>query len=96
MMFSCIKCGLCCKMLKHIPILSDYDRGDGVCRYLDKNLCSIYNDRPVICNIEKMYFSFFSKKMKINEFLKLNKESCLKIAEYFNDDYLIGKIKQLI
>jgi len=83
-------------MLKHIPNLSVYDRGDGVCRYLDKNLCSIYNNRPFICNIEQMYFSFFSEKIGQSDFLKLNIESCLKIAEYFKDEYLIGKIKQLI
>ena len=72
-------------MLKHIPFLSDFDRGDGVCRYLVNNLCSIYNERPSICNVEQMYLSYFKEIMTEKEFIELNIKSCLQIAEYYND-----------
>ena len=87
MLFPCIKCGLCCKLLQHIPILSDYDTGNGVCRYLVNNLCSIYENRPSICNIEEMYLSNFKEVMTENEFINKNIKACIRIAEYFENDY---------
>jgi Fe-S-cluster containining protein len=70
-------------MLQHIPVLSAYDTGNGVCRYLVNNLCSIYENRPLICKVEEMYFSFFSDKMTEQDFVRLNIEACAKIADYF-------------
>ena len=66
-MFDCTKCGVCCR---HIAkILPDYDRGDGVCKYLTKdNLCRIYDNRPFICNIDKIYDNFFKGRMELEEF----------------------------
>jgi len=77
-------------MLQHIPVLSDYDKGNGVCRYLENNLCSIYEKRPLICNIEEMYRSYFMEKMAEKEFIDLNIKSCILIAEYFKDESVIG------
>lgn len=55
MSFDCIKCGGCCRLLTRMPELSDYDRGDGTCRYLtDDNLCAIYETRPVVCRVDLM------------------------------------------
>ena len=79
-------------MLQHISILSDYDKGDGVCRYLENNLCSIYEDRPQICNVEEMYLSHFKELMTKNEFIYINLKSCIQIAEYFSDDFIKQKI----
>jgi Fe-S-cluster containining protein len=73
-------------MLRHIPVLSDYDTGNGVCRYLVNNLCGIYENRPQICNIEGMYTSCFKDAMTENEFVAANMEACLKIAEYFRNE----------
>jgi len=93
MVFPCIKCGLCCKMLQHIPILTDYDIGNGACRYLENNLCSIYEDRPLICNIEEMYFLYFKGKMTEKEFVDINIKSCTLIVEYFKGKPIIEKKK---
>lgn len=60
MAFHCDQCGLCCHLLKKVPQLATFDRGDGVCRYLKGNLCSIYEHRPTICNVEKMWPAFAS------------------------------------
>lgn len=59
-MFICDKCGLCCMKIGESPIYSFLDRGDGICKYFDYDtkLCSIYDERPVMCN----YMSFILKK----------------------------------
>ena len=82
-MFVCDKCGLCCTMVDRLPIYSSLDRGDGVCRYFDCSsaLCTIYNNRPTICNIDKMYELFFSEKFSREEYYRLNYESCEKFKK---------------
>jgi Fe-S-cluster containining protein len=90
MKFPCIKCSLCCRSLNKLYFLSDYDSGGGICRYLSGNLCSIYNERPEICNVEKMYHSYFKKCMNENEFIIANLKSCLELAKE-NEDLLSYK-----
>ena len=36
-------------------LYSDLNRGDGICKYFDEqtHLCSIYDERPEKCNIDK-------------------------------------------
>ena len=62
MMFPCDKCGECCRNLNLSKVYSELDRGDGVCRYLDGNLCSIYQNRPVLCRIDESYEIFYDKR----------------------------------
>ena len=81
--FKCDKCGICCKLLKSIPQLAAFDRGDGVCIYLQDNLCSIYESRPDICNVEKMYSSF-KEQMSEEEYSRLMTESCKCLKLAFN------------
>ena len=95
MNFPCKKCGLCCKMLHNIPILSDHDKGNGTCRYLVTNLCSIYENRPLICNIEKAYLSFFKETMTEQEFININIDACIQIAEYFDNSWKESKEENL-
>lgn len=75
-MFDCIKCGKCCRSLKNNIIYSDLDRGDGVCKYLKDNLCSIYDNRPLLCRVDDCYNLFFKDKYTKEEFYKLNKIIC--------------------
>lgn len=81
MMFECDKCGWCCRNLNKSEIYAQLDRGDGVCRYLSGNLCSIYENRPLICRIDESYESFFSKEMSRDEFYLLNKLACMKLKK---------------
>ena len=76
--FPCLKCGTCCTKLDNNKIYSHLDQGNGVCIYFDSasKLCSIYDDRPLICNVEKMYDAHFFKIMSYDEYLKINKEAC--------------------
>ena len=41
-MFKCDKCGECCRHLDESELYQEIDRGDGVCKFLTDNLCSIY------------------------------------------------------
>lgn len=76
-MFSCDKCGLCCRNIDRSMLYRDLNDGTGNCKFLDKetNLCKIYDTRPKKCNIDAMY-EFFSKWMTYEDYIKLNIESC--------------------
>lgn len=82
-MFICNKCGLCCMKVNNSSIYAELDRGDGICKYLDEKtkLCKIYNNRPILCNIDKMYEQFFYKKLSKEDYYKLNYEACKKIKK---------------
>lgn len=78
--FICDKCGLCCQNLKNNVLAKDFDDGNGVCIYLDKNtkLCSIYENRPLICDVKKGY-TMFENLMSYEEYLVLNYKACEEI-----------------
>ena len=77
-MFYCDCCGLSCMNLSKSEIYSDLDRGDGICKYfdMDSKLCTIYEERPEKCNVDKMYNNFFRYKMTIEEYYRLNYKAC--------------------
>lgn len=79
MMFSCDKCGECCRHLGLSEIYAPLDRGDGVCRYLRGNLCTIYEERPLLCRVDESYEVYFKDKMSKNDYYRLNYETCDKI-----------------
>lgn len=59
-------------------IYAELNRGDGTCKFFDGNssLCTIYDHRPLICNIDAMYESFYADKMSRDEFYELNYAGC--------------------
>jgi len=44
-------------------MFSSLDRGDGTCKFFDDaaNNCTIYEDRPTLCNVEATYDLLHSK-----------------------------------
>lgn len=57
--FPCTQCGCCCKRAKQVldqgSILFPYGyKEDGSCEMLIDNKCSVYENRPDICNISVM------------------------------------------
>jgi uncharacterized protein len=85
--FPCTSCGACCRTIKHIEFLKEYDRGDGCCKYLsDENRCTIYDDRPLLCNIERAYEHIFAANMTLKEYYLLNARSCNELQEIHNID----------
>lgn len=58
--------------------MAPFDRlhdGDGVCRFLDGNLCSIYDERPPLCRVDESYH-LFAQVMSYEEYLEANYTSC--------------------
>lgn len=80
-MFMCDKCGQCCRNLRYSSIYSDLDRGDGICKYLKNNLCSIYETRPLKCRIDDSYDIYFKDIMKKEDYYKLNYMVCEKLKQ---------------
>ena len=84
--FNCDRCGLCCRSIGGIPQLKQYDRGDGVCSHLtDANLCDMYDSRPEVCNVERMY-SRFASEMTWDEYISLMEASCECLKRNFQRD----------
>ena len=79
MMFPCDKCGACCRNLHLSPLYTELDRGDGVCKYLSENLCSIYESRPLLCRVDESYEKFFKEVMSIEEYYRINLDVCKKL-----------------
>ncbi len=80
-MFKCSECGECCRNLDKSELYIDLDRGDGVCKYLDGNLCSIYDDRPLLCRVDDSYWKYFKEKFTLEEYYKLNYEVCRRLQD---------------
>jgi hypothetical protein len=76
--FECNQCGACCKSIRLSEETIYLDRGDGVCRYFDdnQNTCTIYENRPDICNVRVMYEQRYQHQMNWSEFTKQNKLAC--------------------
>lgn len=81
----------CCRVIGRIePTL---DRGDLCCKHLDEETvkCKIYNDRPLICNTDKLYETVFNF-MPREEYDKLNSIACKELKEMATN-YLANSIK---
>lgn len=75
--FVCNRCGCCCRNIGNYEPAEYLDRGDGVCKYYDEanRACTIYEFRPDICRVDKMYKDY-KNQMSWNEYVDLNYESC--------------------
>jgi len=87
-MFPCSGCGLCCQNISKIENLKKFDLGNGVCKHYDfiTRGCKIYQNRPNICNIEKMYNLVYFKLYSKQEFYKLNADVCNKLQDRYKLD----------
>ena len=77
-MFPCSGCGLCCQNIGTVEELKKFDLGNGVCRYLDTTTkgCSIYEDRPDICRIDKMFEQKYREYFTRETFYSKNADVC--------------------
>ena len=60
-------------------VYAKLDRGDGTCKYLIGNDCSIYKDRPILCRVDECYELYFKNQLSRDEYYRLNKEMCKKL-----------------
>ncbi|WP_104708369.1 YkgJ family cysteine cluster protein [Helicobacter ailurogastricus] len=81
--FPCTICGACCRNISGVKELAPFDLGNGVCRHLDTatQKCLIYDNRPQICRVDKMYEKVFCQHYSLEEFYTLNLKACQKLQE---------------
>jgi len=81
--FPCNNCGACCKSIRLSTQTDWLDRGDGVCRYFDdqQNTCTIYENRPEICNVRVMYEKHYQSQFNWSEFVLVNQKACEALLE---------------
>ncbi|RLA79444.1 MAG: YkgJ family cysteine cluster protein [Epsilonproteobacteria bacterium] len=87
-MFPCTSCGLCCKNISQIKELKEFDLENGICKYLDliDNSCKIYESRPDICRIEKMFDIKYNKYFTKNKYYIENAKVCNELQEKYKLD----------
>lgn len=78
MPFPCTACGLCCQKVHLSEQTAWLNRGDGVCQHYDEltKLCSIYENRPLVCRVEDYYQVYLLDKIKWQDFVQLNVVIC--------------------
>ena len=76
--FPCDMCGLCCQQVGKSDIYKYLDRGDGVCRYYqaETHKCSIYSQRPIICNVDLYYNTYLKDICNKREYYEMNLSVC--------------------
>lgn len=64
--------------LQESNLYDDLNRGDGICRYFDteSKFCTIYENRPDKCNVERMYELVFKNSMSKEQYYKMNYAAC--------------------
>ena len=83
MSFTCTACGCCCKRVgQRLDQLQKLDfpyQADekGWCEKLVDNLCTVYDNRPDVCNISKMAEQFEDQGL----FYQINAMACNQMQE---------------
>ncbi len=75
-MFSCSKCGSCCRNLHKSSIYDSLHNGTGKCKYLKGNLCSIYFNRPILCRVDESYEVYFKEIIPREQYYEMNMNAC--------------------
>lgn len=85
-MFKCNKCGACCRSVGQSVLGEELALGSGICKYLDQNtnLCTIYDNRPILCNIDKYYHEYLMDSITIEDFYEQNHQACNKLRKNLN------------
>jgi len=65
MEFICTQCGACCKRTDALKKYGLPIKKDGSCGHLKNNLCSIYENRPDFCSIDKLRDAYI-KEYKVD------------------------------
>ncbi len=88
MSFPCTGCGLCCQNISTVKELKSFDLGNGVCKYLNllDNSCEIYESRPDICKIDKMFEIKYSHYFTKEVFYIENAKVCNRLQENYKID----------
>lgn len=84
MPFVCERCGACCRCMELVAECAFLSNGKGSCKYYsdEKKECIIYDFRPEICNVTKMYYKRFKDKMTWEEYINKSHKACQSIRDY--------------
>lgn len=84
--FPCTQCGLCCQRVHFASETRFLDRGDGTCRHYDMayKSCTIYEQRPDIFRVDRMYALRYIQKYTWKEFTALNQKVCSELQAHEN------------
>lgn len=81
-MFTCDCCGECCRHIIGIVELQEFCLPDGSCKYLlTNNKCSIYDNRPLICQVDEYYKDVIYPFMSLEDFYDINNKACNELKE---------------
>lgn len=80
MKFPCTQCGACCSLIEGISFLEKFN-DHGRCVHLKNNQCAIYEERPLLCNIDEAYEKIFSSMMTKESFYHQNAMACNQLQE---------------
>lgn len=86
-MIKCENCkGYCCRVIGRIN--PELDRGDLVCKHFDEEThrCKIYEHRPLICNTDILYETFYKDMMSREEYDRINAQGCASLTNYFENN----------
>ncbi|EMT5586590.1 TPA: YkgJ family cysteine cluster protein [Providencia stuartii] len=77
-LFPCDKCGACCRHVDRANETQFLDRGDGICKHYNEisMLCTIYEERPDICRVDKQYLLHYHDQYTWHEFVEVNRIAC--------------------
>lgn len=84
-MFPCTSCGLCCQNISNVLELKDFNLGNGICKYFDSinNSCIVYDTRPDICRIDKMFNTKYNKYFTKEDFYIENAKVCNELQDRY-------------
>ncbi len=109
MEFNCTGCGSCCRyiglVINNVQALEEpfkteflnfpYSfKEDGSCENLTvDNKCLVYENRPNICNIDKIYELYYADKISKQEYYLKNARICNLFIKHFDlsDDFLVNE-----
>ncbi len=70
------------KELSLLGLLKEFENDKGECIHLtENNLCDIYENRPDVCDIEKMYKLYLKNTMTHDEYLNKNYKVCINLKK---------------
>ena len=79
---NCVEgCGECCRHIHLVKGLKHLQNGDGICKYLVNNKCSIYNERPELCRYDKVY-ELVKNTLTIDEYEKISVQYCEDLQKF--------------
>jgi Fe-S-cluster containining protein len=85
--WKCNMCGECCRHVDRVPALREFAKEDGSCSFLEGNKCSIYDHRPLVCNVRGIYERFFKGQVPEDLFYEKTAQACAELQKGIVSDH---------